>query len=70
VALAVVSGEETLAELAERFDVHLNQVKQRKEHLCTQAADVFGSGCVILRPQLWVINGEGVSPVFKGKGGT
>lgn len=44
VALAAVAGEGTLAELAERFDVHPNQVKQWKEHLSTQAAEVFGAG--------------------------
>lgn len=44
VALAALSGEGTLAELAERFDVHPNQVKQWKEQLSAQAVEVFGVG--------------------------
>jgi putative transposase len=43
VALAAVKGEKTLAELAQQFDVHLNQMTQWKAQLLDGAVGVFGS---------------------------
>ena len=41
-ALAAVKGEHTLAELAEKFDVHPNQIQDWKRRLVESAEDVFG----------------------------
>ena len=42
VALAAIKGDKTLAELAEHFEVHPNQVSEWKQQLQESAADVFG----------------------------
>ncbi len=44
VALAALKGEETLAQLAERFDLHPNQITQWRSQLLEGAAEVFGPG--------------------------
>ena len=44
VALAAIKGERTIAQLADQFDVHPNQITTWKAQLEGGAADVFGSG--------------------------
>jgi transposase-like protein len=43
VALAAVKGDRTLAQLAEHFDVHPNQITTWKAQLEGGACDVFGA---------------------------
>ena len=42
VALAAITGDRTLAQLAEQFDVHPNQITSWKAQLESGAAEVFG----------------------------
>jgi transposase-like protein len=44
VALAALKGDRTLAQLAEQFDVHPNQITSWKAQLEEGAADVVGPG--------------------------
>ena len=43
-ALAAVKGDRTIAQLAEHFDVHPNQITAWKAQLEGGASDVFGPG--------------------------
>jgi transposase len=43
VALAAMKGDKTLAELAQQFDVHANQIGQWRSQLLEGAAGVFGA---------------------------
>ncbi len=42
-ALAALKGDKTLAELAEQFEVHANQITQWKSQLQERASNVFAT---------------------------
>ena len=52
VALAAIAGDKTLAELAQRFEVHPNQITERKRQLSERAVDVFGGGGAVDEPSV------------------
>lgn len=41
--MAAVQGERTLADLAEHFDVHPNQIQEWKKPLMAKAENLFGA---------------------------
>jgi transposase-like protein len=44
VAMAAMKGDRTLAELAEQFDVHPNQIQDWKARVVSQAEHLFENG--------------------------
>src|SRR6195952_902351 len=50
VALAAIKGKETLAELAQQYDVHPNQITAWKAQVLDGAAGLFGGGAAEAAP--------------------
>ena len=50
VALAAVRGEQTIGEIAQKHDVHPNQVAEWRKQLLERAADAFGGSRVHEEP--------------------
>ena len=46
VAIAALKGDKTLAELAQQFDVHPNQITDWKTQLMERSAQVFGDSSI------------------------
>ena len=51
-ALAAMGGDKTLAELAQRFEVHPHQITEWKRPLSERAADLFGGGTASAEPRI------------------
>jgi len=58
--VAALKGDKTLAELAQHFDVHPNQITDWKSQLLERAAQVFGeaSGATAPEPDLKTLHAK------------
>ena len=52
VALEALKGDKTIAEIAQKHDVHPNQVTEWRRQLLERAADVFGTGAAATEPSV------------------
>jgi transposase len=52
VAVAALGGDKTLAELAQRFDVHPHQITEWTRQLSERAADLLGGGAAPAEPPI------------------
>ena len=50
VAMAALAGDKTLAQLAQEFEVHPNQITDWKRQLTERAAEVFGKAAESASP--------------------
>jgi len=50
VALAALAGDKTLAELAQLYEVHPNQITEWRRQLNTRAGEVFGGRAASTEP--------------------
>jgi len=55
VALAAVKGEKTLAELAQQYDVHPNQITAWKAQVMEGVTGMFGSGAAGMTRCRWLM---------------
>ena len=52
VALEAIKGDQTLVELAERFEIHPNQIAEWKKLLLERASEVFDKGVPSKEPNV------------------
>ena len=68
VAVEAIKGEETLAQLANRFEVHPNMIAQWKRHAMEKMADIFskkGRWCLTTPGLVFqTVQGAGNQPIL------